>query len=351
MIWERRRHWSRIGIDVGPRSIRAAQLHRTSRGWRLAATGRFGRSGGEAGPDAAEVERLRDALDRLGFRGREVVLSVPESKVLTAALELPPRSSGAPLEQLARMEVARAHRREPNGLELACWEVPSPNRAGQTTHMMAAACAHADADPLLDAFEAGGLAVGALDVRVLAMARAAERTLAGAQGLSAVLDVGEEAAVLAVIGEGSVVFERTVEEAGITRLRASLRSQFGLEPEVTDHVLGRIGCTGLIPDEMGQWDSLDEAIELISDHAALIGRETGASLSYVTHRYEGMDFERLLVAGEGAAWPGLPERLGKLLAIPTTTLAPGDVAEIVGADPAAGDPALTVAVGLAMNEE
>lgn len=317
----------------------------------MAALGRFARTSAAMPPDAGELERLRDAMDRLGFRGREVVLSVPESKLLTAALELPPRSSGAPLEQLARMEMARTHRREPDGLELACWEVPAPSRVGQVTHMMAAACAHADATPLLDAFEAGGLLVGALDARVWAMARAAERALADARGLSAVLDVGEDAAVLAVVSEGSVVFERTVGEAGIGRLRASLREQFGLEAEVADHVLGRIGCTGCVPEEMGHWDSLEEAVELVSDHAELIGRETGASLSYVTHRYEKHDFERLLVTGEGAAWPGLTEKLSALLVIPAATLSPRDAGEAPGGDGSAGDPAMTVAVGLAMNEE
>src|SRR5690606_26804280 len=128
---------SPIGIDVGARSIKAAQLGRAGRAWGVRTLARLTRSTPGL-PGAAEAVRLADSLGRLGFQGRRVVLAVPEDRLLTSVFELPPRSSGAPLEQMAIMELARSVRRDARSLEAACWEVPAPTRAGAGTHLMAA---------------------------------------------------------------------------------------------------------------------------------------------------------------------------------------------------------------------
>src|SRR6185295_4632790 len=41
--------------------------------------------------DAAEARRIGDVLFRRGFVGRELVLAVPDERLMTADLELPPR--------------------------------------------------------------------------------------------------------------------------------------------------------------------------------------------------------------------------------------------------------------------
>src|SRR5439155_3902434 len=93
-------------------------------------------------------------------------------------LELPPRSSNAPLERIARMEVARAHRFAPDSFEMGCWDLPAAARATKQTPVMAVACTHSDAAAIMDPFEAGGMNVVALDVKAAALARACSPLLA-----------------------------------------------------------------------------------------------------------------------------------------------------------------------------
>src|SRR5262249_26290258 len=152
------------------------------------------------------------------FEGRDVVACVPDDKLVTAVLELPPRSSGAPLDQLARVELARVHKLEPGSFELACWDLPAPARAGDATHMMAAACPHADADRLLGAIESAGLRVVALDIKPWALTRACA-AVGSADGTTVLLDVGEEGALLTAVRQAAPVYERMMRDGGTATLR------------------------------------------------------------------------------------------------------------------------------------
>jgi len=53
---------------------------------------------------AEEAEQLVRLLNAEGFRGNELVVGVPGPRLLTGILDLPPRSSGAPVEEIAKVE-------------------------------------------------------------------------------------------------------------------------------------------------------------------------------------------------------------------------------------------------------
>src|SRR5687768_647843 len=117
---------SPIGIDVGSRAVKAVQLERGCRGggWRVAAAAAVPRlpadryqAGAPAtsaaapadaapadqalaavtAPSAGELNRLYDTLERQGFSGRQVVLAVPDARLLTSVLEVPARTGQAPV--------------------------------------------------------------------------------------------------------------------------------------------------------------------------------------------------------------------------------------------------------------
>lgn len=339
---------SPIGIDLDARAAHAAQLVRSADGWEVLALASVTRTSHEPVPSVAEVRRIADALERLNFKGGEIVLSVPGDKLLTSALELPPRSSGAPLDQLATMEVARAHRRDAGSLEVAWWEVPSPNGTATATHGMAVACPHADADGLIDAFEREGFLVRALDVRGWAMVRSAVPATSAPDVLHAVLDIGEKSAVLVIVLGGTIVFERSVAEAGMASLRAALQTELGLDAEVADHVLRQIGVGGVPSQELAGWGSLEEAGAAIAAHVEALTAETRASLAYVTHRYGEAPVGELTLLGEGAATRNLGEHLAASLELPVRTHTPADIVRCAPGLAHHDDPALAVAVGLAL---
>src|SRR4051812_44424876 len=124
-----------IGLDLGARRVKAIQLEHGPDGPRIAAAAVAPQSGSGAGGaivTAAEVAGLSDLLYRTGFEGQQVVLAAPSGQLLTGVMELPPRAADGkhqvPVEQIARMELARSHKIAPDSFEMGSWDLPPPHR-------------------------------------------------------------------------------------------------------------------------------------------------------------------------------------------------------------------------------
>jgi type IV pilus assembly protein PilM len=339
------RSCSPIGLDVGARTVAAAQAVRQRSSWRLESASMISRPAG-APPDRLTPEesaRLADILGRQGFIGRYVVAAAPQSKLMLSVLDLPPRSSGAPIDDLARSEMARTHRRDPASFEIACWDLPTPLRGSDTTHLMAAAFAHEDAAAMLDPIESSGLCVEALDVRAWAMARACERPLAGSSDAAALLDIGEAGVVLALVRSGVVVYERVLPDSGLGPVRARVAKALALEADLIDAVFATLLTESAAPDA----DASQEVKPILDEHAQHVVKELQIALGYVVHRYGG-EVAQVLLHGPGATLRGLSDRISKDLGVPARIAHP---AELIDCSPDIGassaDPAFAVAVGLA----
>jgi cellobiose-specific phosphotransferase system component IIB len=126
MIRVRKGKRTAIGLDIGPRFIGAVQMTVAGRGARpsLAAASRLERAKAGSEPTSVELLRVSEALSRQGFSGQDIVLVTPQSKLLSGVFEVPPRASGAPLDQIARNELARANKLEASQVECGWWELP-----------------------------------------------------------------------------------------------------------------------------------------------------------------------------------------------------------------------------------
>src|SRR5881394_3993431 len=93
-----------IGLDLFGHQLKAAQLSHDGKSWRVEAAVSLSQSADQP-LDASRVTWLRDVLTRQGFKGDQVVLAAPAGKLETEMLELPPRTSGAPMDQIARAEL------------------------------------------------------------------------------------------------------------------------------------------------------------------------------------------------------------------------------------------------------
>lgn len=311
-----------IGLDIGSRRIKAAQMH----GRRLAAAVSIPRAGGDGRLEASELQAVAAALRKAPFRGRSVVLAVPSDRLLTSILELPPRSSGAPLEQLARIELARRHAVEPESLEMACWDLPLPARAANRTCVMAVACRQDEADSLLDAVEAQGLNVQAMDVHAMAVTRACRPLLAEAGQSGAILDVGWSCSRLVLVHLGTVVYERHLPKYGLASL-TRLEAPEGGQPEAPDPA-GKLS-----PDATA--------------HLEAMAGEVRVPLSYLTSQHPDAQVRQILLIGGGARRAGLGRVLASKLAMEVRPVEAGDLCE---ADGEAGD-SMVVAMGLAQYSE
>ena len=173
-----------IGIDVGARYVKAVQLSRSIQAPRIEAAARFPRLSPAGDLDGQEVRHVCEVLRRQGFRRNQAVLAVPDEKLLTASMELPPRSSGAPVGEIARSELARIHGCDGESLEVSHWDLPSPARSS-ATHVMAVACPHDQADAYLDILAGHGLDVVGLDFPAHAIAQAISPAASSTDGMAA----------------------------------------------------------------------------------------------------------------------------------------------------------------------
>ena len=338
---------SPIGVDVGSRQIRAAQLFRTSRGWRVEALTSMARKNPDGAIDRQEAAYLRDVLKRQGFRGAEVVLAVPEAQLLTGVLELPAAGSGAPLKEIASVEISRMYDRQPGSLEVSYWPLPPTAQSKGTCQAMAVAYPHADADELLNVFDSTGLNVEVIDVHAKAVARACDPALAPVPSSTAILIVDWTSAVLAIVTCGVITYQRVLGEAGMGKLTESIKSKYGLDAEAAIQILRETDMTPQDGGSEGSQRGVGSVTKLVTRHCDAIVDELRAPLVYVGHQYPGSNVAKLLLTGEMEI-PGFCGYLAAALGMEAAAIAPVHIADCPAATlPRAQDTALTPAVGLA----
>jgi Tfp pilus assembly PilM family ATPase len=397
-LFGRRTARTAVGLDVGSRAAKAVQLERTAAGGvRVAAAAEVPRAEADDAAGAApagegrpvtpgEAAALAAALAAAGFRGRPAVLAAPSAVAMIGPLDLPPRGSGAPFDQIARLETARNFRRPPGSFELAWWEVPPAAGRGRGTQALAVGLPHAEADALLDALEQPPrFDVRAVDAGPPALVRACRPVLA-AHGITAILDLGDGPATLSLVYAGVLTFSRRIPEGAAGPLQRGLCAALAVDADVADYLLAHVGLDVRPPaaaagrrvladaaaaagDALaaGDADSADEALavdddddpiempdagrRLIYAYVDTLVKELSLSFSYACNQYPDAAVVKLVLVGGGARLAGLPGRLSAALSVEAVPVAPADLVEC---DPAAlsacRSPALMLALGLAMHD-
>jgi len=271
-------------------------------------------------PSSEEICRLWNVLERGGFAGHRVILAAPADKVVGSVLELP-RSQALAIGQLARMELARSHKCAPEAMEVGCWELPAPARAGKSVQVMASACRHEDLTPLLDAFESQGFEVEAVDLRACAIARVAARLNGNEDdAVTGILDLGWTGATLVLLHRDTIVYERRISEGGLQKLHDELLRRLHIDAEIADFLMG----------DASRGEESEAALQpdvdaLIANHAESLASEISASFEYAAHQYHDAGVSNLNLCGTGACVNGLDKHLRTHLSVPTAALRPAQV--------------------------
>ncbi|MEQ8318356.1 MAG: hypothetical protein RIE77_04805 [Phycisphaerales bacterium] len=174
----------RTGIDISPDAITAAQVRLNRSGWTLLHGVRMARRSGDGAVTPAEAVELESLLFRHGFKSAPCVINAPAEALKTTTMELPPATSGAPIDQLANAEFVQRTKLEPGTFELSYWGLPTP---GPAVQVMAVGCEIAPTDEVIGALESAGLRVAGVDDpsralgRVLAAAPTAATVRVGAR--------------------------------------------------------------------------------------------------------------------------------------------------------------------------
>ena len=340
-----------IGVDVGRRTIKAAQLADDGGRYRILALSLLPRPEPETEISPADALAFKAVLKRQGFSGRTIVLAAPEQHLLRASLELPSKVSGAPIEQIVRMELSRLHNVPPDSFEMAYWELKAAHSARPMTQTLALGCPHDAANALLDVFEESGFRVMALDTCSAAAARACEPLVLPAPQVTAIMDLGCRSSSLLFVCARSLIYERSLEGVFTAELADRLMEVFGIPLESAYQIIGTVGPGAEEPTGRFDHEALEAIRKHLRSHFDKLLDGVRVPLSYVNHHFPGEGVKRLLLLGGGALVPELTSYFEERLGIEVRTAGPSDLVECPPELLAkANTPAMTVAVGLAQSE-
>lgn len=277
------RRFSPIGLDWSGPTAAAVQLRRARKGWAIHAALRA-----PVGPltDADSVINLHRVLWRHGFEGSDVVLILPtkgDAATTSATLALPPRASGAPVDQLARAEMARVAGRTPDALELDLWEIPAPRRAASGWHVLAVAAPGAEIAARVALFEDGGLRAIVADARASALCRASESLRSPGADITIIVELAWDAAHLIATTGDAPVFERRIDELSIAGQAASI---LGVSDEraLAQRVAAVAASTD--QDRRAAPDTSAKLRRLVDAVRAGVRDEIALSASYLSHQFD-----------------------------------------------------------------
>jgi len=307
------------------------------------------RIGASNGIDREEILKLRRVLRRQGFCGNDVVLAAPEEGLLRGVFEVPQQVSGAPIAQIARMELSRIHNVAPNSFEMVCWEPPLPSKSKSTMQTIAVGYPHDVANVFLDLFEESGFNVIALDLRSAAAARACISLTIPPPAFTSILDLRWNSTKLLLVCGGTIIYERFFRKECTAKLNVKLSEMFGITEESADQIVSTIGfVTDSEASELDK-ESAEKIRGILRKHFDIILEELEASFDYMNYQYAREGIKRLLLIGGGVKISGLSQYIQNTLGIEVISAAPSDLVE---SSPQiltkVGHPAMTVAVGLAM---
>lgn len=342
-----RTSYSRIGVDLGSRQIKAIQFSRTGTKRALVAAAAVERRVTDK-LDDGDLARLVAALDSQGFHGREIVVACPPAMVHTDILELPSRASGAPIRQIAQMEMQRSSRFDP-GFEMAFWDLPSGPRTGSTSSVMATAIKQTDAQALLEQLDRAGLDVTAMETTGTALARVISAGKAG--DLTAAVDAGASASSLMLVQDGTVIYQRPLNDISLALLHRSIAAEFEVGEAEQNYLVRDIGL-GDAPEATRDALPQERRLQSMLHHYAdAIADEVETALAYATHRYPQLQAGGVVLAGGGAGIAGIDKHIAKRITVDVHIGRPADQLTF---HPSRAEQALAPvfmpALGLAMND-
>lgn len=272
------------------------------------------------------------ALRRRGFRGNAVIVPAPSDKVRTSVVECPRTDAAGAIDAIVKSEISRAHNVAARDFESAWWALPRRGGGGPAS-VLASACGHDAAEAIAGLIESAGAELQTLDLRPLALARAAEHLLTpGGQALDAIVEIGWDASRVVVVGMGCVLYVRELADCGLSWASDQLVKDLGVERDVAERLLAGAGA-----------ERSDSALARLArsgvDHiVAMIARELEMSVSYAVRQFGIEQTGRALLMGAGHDAPGAEEQFGQATGLDVISWeAPGGACE----------PALAAAWGLA----
>ncbi len=301
--------FSPVAVTFSGGTLRAVQLERRRLGWAVREALALRPEpdvDGDAGDRA--VRRLAEVWARRRFVGTDVVFALPNADLIRSLLEVDADKDDPLLA--AAVETERVHGLSPGTYELTAWR-PEQASGGRRSAVMVVGAAHDATRRWAERFSDVGLTATHVECRASAAA-----SLLGLDGSDergqVVLDIGHGSTELAVVRDGTVIYQRALPGLGIASPVAALADD-GLDAELARHA---IETAGLIGDAGA--NGLPYAPQVRRVLAAFVKdlvREAEPALDYAARLYAPQLIDTLTVLADGAAVPGLEGELAQRLSL------------------------------------
>jgi Tfp pilus assembly PilM family ATPase len=318
---------SPVGLDVSPRHVRAAQVVRSGRNWRVIRLNEWSKRENEAGTHHPEgfVSRVRRAMQQAEYQGRRVAagLSVPEVQIYP--LEISARSdngNGQEFTQAVLWELQRVVTIPLDNAAVSYWRTPGPSAS--RTSAIGVAADREQVDAVATLADALGFDCDRVDATACALARLGavvrRRPDVDRHGVWGVLDVGHRLQRLVLCVDECPVLVRSLGQGGQGWTEA-LANSLGLSPDAAemhklDHGIAPAAMSGSGDEPAAHNAEIARIIQNVL-HADLgvAVNEIERSYEYVMRCYPERHPSELLLVGGGAAMKGLDRHLSQELGI------------------------------------
>jgi Tfp pilus assembly PilM family ATPase len=342
---------SSIGLHVDGHEFQAVQLVNTGGEIRVGAWAVFPRlrppqtedDAARTLPDQDELNWASSIINRRGFHGQDFSLAAPSRLCTQHVFELPPADSGAPLEMLARTEVARERRCDPNDFAVGFWSLP---QRGRTSETIAVACSNKVIAGMIQSAHSADMEIVGIDLKELAILRAVgeylpETSKDGGTPINAVLHIGWDHALAIVTLGARLVYVRRIAHGAQGAWEQAI-DRYGLSENSARAVFGDYGL------EKSQEQLEKIRVTCWQAISKDLASELDVAIAYVSHSFRMAPLGRIVISGYGAEDAVLRAQLDKVIGIPTVSGSPSLLADSISGKHQAGIAArLAQAYGLA----
>lgn len=339
-----------IGLDIGARGVRAAQLRFGRDGVELRRLGRVplpegAVREGEVVDGPAVTAALRELWSSARFPSTEVVLGTANRGVIVRQVDVP----AVPLPEIAQALPFQVQDLLPMPVESAVLDFhPLHEFAGVGGQRMLRGLLVAAAREMVTrtvrCVERAGLTPTGVDLTPFALLRSVGRRLDADVRAEAVVDIGAHVTDVVVHTAGVPRFVRVLLRGG-QDVTDAVGENLGLPPEEAEELKHRVVL-------QGSPERTDALAVAVADGAQALVDELRGSLDYFRSTNPDEPVERVVLSGGGSLLQGLPGQLAAAIGVPVVAgdpLAAARVHARVAGDALLEDPALlAVPIGLAL---
>ncbi|MHC4403475.1 MAG: pilus assembly protein PilM [Planctomycetota bacterium] len=345
MILSRRRGW--IGIDLGVRDLKLAQVERTGRGLRIATSAVVERGGGR-NPQDDDPRNLtwsgRDVLGALSldasFTGRRVACALPMHLTDLHALPLPPGEPGE-RRAMAAHELPSLFPGDPEPREFDLWEtdLPQAEESAATKNVNVLSVPRNLVSSVVESLSEAKLSCQVMDGLPFALARAVKlASRAGSTAPTGVVDWGFASGTFCVASDGRPVFTRHLRNCGFAPVVDAVSRALDVSHEETRRLLAEAGLPIADDRSVRRREIQNVIAEVAAQFLNELIDELKKTISYLKMQYPQFLFSRLRLLGDGAVVTNLPAFLSDRVGVPVDVWrlprAQGDADDASGHHPA-----------------